>query len=485
MARKVLLWFRQDLRLQDNPALQAAAAYANQSGAKIVPVYILDDHNPEQWKMGAASRVWLHHSLQSLKSSLDSSLFCFSGDASQIVESLVEALDIEAVFWNRCYEPWRIKRDKSIKASLFKKNIEVYTYNGSLLWEPWDVLKKDQTPYKVFTPYYKRGCLQRALPRFPFDTKKVDDLPLLKKPFRNRGVKPLSIDAFGLLPGLYWYQNVIGHWKVGEHAAKEKLGSFLKNNVSVYGKGRDFPAEESCSRLSPHLHFGEISPHQIWYAALPASGTENSEGLEKFRSEIAWREFSYYLLYHWPTITDKEFNSRFKSFPWQQDVKALVSWQRGLTGYPLVDAGMRELWQTGTMHNRVRMIVASFLVKNQMINWREGERWFWDCLFDADLASNSASWQWVAGSGADAAPYFRIFNPVTQSEKFDPEGEYIRKYCPELAGLNKKMIHQPWKASEAELEEANIILGETYPKPVLDLKQTRNRALEAYKSLAG
>lgn len=468
-----IVWFRQDLRLYDNPALLAAANLGH-----VLPVYILDDINAGDAAMGAASRVWLHHSLKSLNKALKGRLLLLNGDAAELVPKLVKQAGATNVYWNRCYEPWRINRDKKIKADLIANDIEVKSTNASLLWEPWSVLKKDGTPYKVYSPYYKRGCLGS-----------VDSIrPVVPAPEKIQYCKPavtelgVHLDALNLLPTIAWDKGIYKEWEMGEDAAHHKLTGLIERRLEDYKKGRDFPALQTTSRLSPHLHFGELSPNQVWFQ-VQQSNPLNEDDSYHFLSELAWREFSYYLLYHWPILPDKPFKPKYNGFPFLKDKKGLRQWQQGKTGFPIIDAGMRELWQTGFMHNRVRMIVASFLVKNQLIDWRAGKNWFWDCLVDADLASNSASWQWVAGCGADAAPYFRIFNPLLQSEKFDPEGEYLVAFVPELAGLPKKFRHKPWDAPAEVLAEANIRLGEDYPKPILDLKITRERALLALKSM--
>jgi deoxyribodipyrimidine photo-lyase len=468
-----ILWFRQDLRLYHNPALLAAQADGN-----ILPVYILDDVNADTWKMGAASRIWLYQSLQELNKSLSGKLRFFCGDAGNILLELIKQTDAKSIHWNRCYEPWRIHRDKKIKGTLLGGGIGVNTHNGSLLWEPWTILKNNQTPYKVYTPYYKNGCLGAPTPRKP--------IPALKKiPFAqvNALINECSLDELNLEPLVRWDLGIRKAWQAGERVADSRLESFIENDLHRYKTGRDFPALSCTSLLSPHLHFGEISPHQVWHRIKQEEVRFGSDDLTQYLREIAWREFSYYLLYHWPHIPEKPFNPKYAAFSWRLDQHGLTQWQKGKTGFPIIDAGMRELWQTGYMHNRVRMIVASFLVKNQLINWRDGAAWFWDCLVDADLASNSASWQWTAGCGADAAPYFRIFNPVLQSKKFDPEGNYIKQYCPELTGLSGKNLHQPWEAKSNMLEAAGIELGVHYPKPILDLKVTRQRALDVDRSL--
>jgi len=467
-----LMWFRRDLRLADNPALRAAAAKG-----RVLPIYILDDLSAGDWAMGAASRAWLHHSLRSLDADLGGKLRCFAGDAREIIASLTARLPIEAVYWNRCYEPWRRRRDMQIKTALGESGIDAESFNGSLLWEPWQVCKADGDPYRVFTPFYRKGCLSREAPRPPLPP---PDRMTLHDASVDGSLEPAALN---LLPSLDWHQAMLEHWRIGERAAAERLEEFCQTALADYREGRDFPARESTSKLSPHLHFGELSPQQAWHRVEQANLHDGGDGPGHFQRELAWREFSYHLLYHFEDLPERNFNDRFDRFEWRDDAAGLDAWQRGLTGFPIIDAGMRELWQTGYMHNRVRMIVASLLIKNLGVHWRAGENWFWDCLVDADLANNSASWQWVAGSGADAAPYFRIFNPVLQSEKFDPEGEYLVRYCPELADLPVKFRHRPWEAPAAVLRQAGIELGVDYPRPIIDLKVTRERALEKFKAL--
>ncbi len=463
-----IVWFRQDLRLSDNPALIAAL----QNGT-ILPIYILDDENADEWKMGAATRVWLHHSLIALRKSLNGNLSLFHGNAENVLSNLIEAYDIQGIYWNRCYEPWRIKRDSKIKTILQDANITVESFNASLLWEPWTVKKADGTPYRVFSPFYYKGCETAAPPREP--------MPKPEQIDAVRATDSLNLNDLTLLPSTpRWDEGMMDNWRPGEVGAEECLSKFLDNGLAGYKNGRNIPSKRNVSRLSPYLQTGEISPNTVWYRA-----KENGEGpdLKHFCSELGWREFSYYLLYHFPTLPEKNHQPKFDNFPWVKDDNALDAWQRGETGIPIVDAGMRELWQTGYMHNRVRMIVASFLIKNLLIHWRKGAEWFWDTLIDADLANNSASWQWVAGSGADAAPYFRIFNPVSQAQKFDPSGTYIRKYVPEIRDLPDKYLFAPWEAPATILAGANIKLGNTYPKPIADLKLSRAAALEAFQSL--
>ena len=463
-----IVWFRQDLRLRDNPALVAAHA----SGAPIIPLYILDDINSDPWKMGGASRWWMHQSLHALHACLNGKMVFAHGDPQAILSELIAETGADKVYWNRCYEPWAIKRDKEIKAK-FKGQIgEVRSFNGALLFEPHQVLKEDGTPYKVFTPFFRKGCLGRAdAPRLPLAA--PESLNLLD-------FKLHSLDALGLMPDICWYDGMQEAWCPGEAGAKQCLDVFIDNGLRGYKDGRNFPDRPNTSRLSPHLHFGEISPNEVWHSVKLAMNDQKCESDgEHFLSEMGWREFSNSLLFHFPEMPRRNLQSKFDSFPWLKDNKALSAWQRGQTGYPIVDAGMRELWQTGYMHNRVRMIVGSFLVKNLLLHWHHGEDWFWDTLVDADLANNSASWQWIAGCGADAAPYFRIFNPVTQGQKFDAQGEYVRRYVPELGKLPDKFLHNPWEAPANVLEYGGVKLGETYPRPIVDLKESRDRALAA------
>ncbi len=467
-----LIWFRQDLRIGDNPALSHAAALGD-----LLPVYIDDNTHPQRWAPGAASRWWLHHSLTALNQSLQQQLRVFQGDPLQLIPQLLNQTGIKRVVWNRCYEPWQIARDQTLKALLQGLGIEVVSFNASLLWEPWEVSKGDGSPYKVFTPYYRNGCLKRPPPRFPLarpaEISYVENAP---------AGFPLS--ELELIDAKPWHREIAQTWTPGEAGAAANLQSFVRNAIQHYETDRDRPDRAGTSRLSPHLHFGELSPHQAWYVAQnPLQPVDREIDRERFLAELGWREFSYYLLYHWPTLPTDNFQAKFDRFAWQDRPALLTAWQRGQTGLPIIDAGMRELWQTGYMHNRVRMLVGSFLVKNLLIDWRAGAAWFWDTLVDADLASNSASWQWVAGSGADAAPYFRIFNPVTQGQKFDPDGYYVRRFCPELAMLPAKHIHSPWLAPKPILDEAGVTLGETYPMPIVDLKDSRQQALAAFASL--
>ncbi len=464
----IIVWFRQDLRLRDNLALIAA----HETGRPIIPLYILDDHNSGKWKMGGASRWWLHQSLTALNRSLNGTMMFAAGDAQKILRQIIQETGATYIYWNRCYEPWRIARDKKIKEEFAGTK----SFNGALLFEPHTVLKEDGTPYKVFTPFYKKGCLTRAPePREPQAAPR--NLNLMKH-------NDSRLDDLNLMPDILWYEQMEKEWQVGEEGALKRLKAFMEDGLKGYKEGRNFPDRANVSRLSPHLHFGEISSNEAWHAARPTMIAQSCENDgETFLSELGWREFSNSLLYHFPDLPQKNLQGKFDAFPWNKDDKSLTAWQTGQTGYPIIDAGMRELWQTGYMHNRVRMIVGSFLVKNLLLHWHHGEAWFWDTLVDADLANNSASWQWIAGCGADAAPYFRIFNPVTQGQKFDAEGDYVRRFVPELTKMPNKFIHNPWDAPDQILDYAKVKLGRNYPKPIVNLKESRERALSAFKSL--
>lgn len=462
---RALVWFRQDLRLNDNPALHAAC----QAHDEIIFLYILDEHTDPV--MGAAQRWWLHHSLKALADSLEKkgqSLTLCRGHALDILKKLTESQGISSVFWNRCYEPSVIARDKEIKASLKSQNIDVFSFNGSLLLEPWQVSPKQAQYYKVFTPFWRQALSQ-------INIQILASPSHWPKPFK---IESEVLDDWALCPTQpNWAASFHEHWQIGETAAMKRLHDFCEQALAVYSLKRDEPATAATSRLSPHLHFGEISPQQIWqHTSALLISSPHIGAIEHFQRELGWREFSYHLLYHYPELTQQNFKREFDAFPWSNDPIALKRWQQGKTGYPIVDAGMRELWHTGFMHNRVRMIAASFLIKDLLIDWRLGAAWFWDTLVDADLASNSASWQWVAGSGADAAPYFRIFNPILQGEKFDPQGHYIKRWLPELATVPARFIHRPW---EAQIKHLN------YPAPMVAHDKARLFALECYAALKG
>ena len=470
--KKNIIWFRNDLRISDNPAL-----YNGCKKGEILPIYIIDDKLKGDYKLGGASKWWLYNSLKSLNDSLLGNLNIFKGDSREIINSIIEANNIDSIFFNRCYEPFQTDFDKNLESDLVKKNIDVSHFSASILWEPWDVCKADGSPYKVFTPFYKKGCLSKKDPRKPIG--KPENINFLKKDKNS-----LEIDDLDLLPKNKWYQKMQDIWHIGEENAQKRLKYFIKNGLKDYKEGRNFPNKDNISKLSPYLRFGEISPNQIWYnILLESDNDEIKKDIEHFLSEIGWREFSYNLLYFFRDLPKKNFQKKFDNFSWEKNDKFLKAWQQGQTGFPIIDAGMRELYQTGYMHNRLRMVVGSFLVKNLLIDWRFGERWFWDCLVDADLANNSASWQWIAGSGADAAPYFRIFNPVLQGEKFDKDGLYTKKYVSELKNLPNKYLFKPWEAPQDILKDCGVELGKNYPKPIINISESRQKALSHFKRL--
>lgn len=470
-----IVWFRQDLRLEDNPALTAAV----KRGGPIIPVYVWAPEEEEDWAPGAASRYWLHHSLKSLEASFEkagSRLIVRRGNSLEELESVARSVNAGALFWNRRYEPAITERDETIKRTFQERGLEVKSFNGSLLVEPWEVTTKQGSPYKVFTPFWK-ACLEQIDP--------ADPLPVPKTiPAPESWPKYLRIETLELEPKIDWAEGIRNTRSFGEDAAHERFEAFLDEWLSDYAEGRDRPDRDGTSMLSPHLHFGEIGPRQVWHAVQAAASGHNSpgarRGAEKFLSELAWREFSHNLLHNFPHLPHAPMQEKFADFPWADDEEALEAWQRGQTGYPIVDAGMRQLWETGWMHNRVRMIVASLLTKDLLISWKHGARWFWDTLVDADLANNTQGWQWTAGCGADAAPYFRIFNPVSQGERYDPKGDYVRRWVPELAEMPDTWIHKPWEAPKELLAEAGVKLDETYPLPIIDHSKARERALAAY-----
>ena len=469
--KTAIVWLRQDLRLADNPALLHAAGQAE----RLLIVYIDDPLPQTAGQLGAASRAWLHHSLLALQTRLEDAgqkLTLFSGQSGEILESLVEQTGASLLVWNRGYDPATRARDTKIKESLAQQ-IEVKSFNGSLLVEPWSGCKDDGSPYRVFTPFWRK-----IAPQLPGD--KALAAPRELPPAPRKKLDSLTLAQLGMLPEIDWHSSMLEHWEIGEKAAMSKCNRFIKATVVDYRELRDIPDVDGTSCLSPHLHFGEISPRQIIHKlyAAHADVSEKNSGAETFAKEVVWREFAYQLLFHFPHTVDQPMDSRFEKFPWPKvSEQKLRRWQQGHTGIPIVDAGMRQLWQTGWMHNRVRMIVASFLIKNMLIPWQHGEQWFRDTLVDADLASNVMGWQWTAGCGADAAPYFRVFNPVLQGEKFDRDGGYVKRWVPELASLDKKFVHKPRELPEAEFKR----LG--YAEPIEDLKLSRQRALDAFAEI--
>lgn len=472
-----ILWFRRDLRLTDNPALQALL----DEGYTPIPVYIHDEPD-ENWPLGAASAWWLHHSLLALKQSLQqngSDLLLLQGNPETILPGLLQQTRADRVAWNRAYEPAWIARDKRIKEALSQQGCHVSSHSAALLREPWQLLKKDGTPYRVFTPFWK--TLQNLGP-----ARSLSPHPQ-RLPAFDSAIAPgsIPIDSLELLPTIPWDKSFYPQWQPGEDGAWHALHRFCDDRLLDYAVDRDIPAITGTSRLSAHMHFGEISPLQIWHRLAQWTAENKTPGIiaasEGYQRQIAWREFSHHILYHFPHTSLQPLDPRFARLPWRTKYAEMLNrWQRGRTGIPIVDAGMRELWATGYMHNRVRMIAASFLTKNLLIPWQEGARWFWDTLVDADLANNSMGWQWTAGSGVDAAPYFRIFNPVLQGEKFDKAGIYVRRWVPELERLENRWIHQPWSADPAILADAGIRLGIDYPQPLVDLQASRKQALTAW-----
>jgi deoxyribodipyrimidine photo-lyase len=469
-----LVWFRNDLRLADNPAVVAAV----ESGAAMAFLYVLDDETPGEWKAGGAARWWLHGSLDALSRELENlgvTLILRHGPADQVVQDVVADLDADAVYWNRGYDPFTIARDKKIKAALKENEVTVESFGGTLLNEPWTIETKAGGFYKVYTRYWyavrDKGDPPRPLAA-PTTVSAADVSHCASNALADWNLLPTKPD---------WAEGFRDRWTPGAEGAMKRLHAFLDDALPDYKSRRDFPAEPKTSNLSPHLHIGDISPRQIWHATVDKVGW--TDEAEAFLKEVVWREFAHHVFYYMPDLPDDPMSDKFADFPWEENQDALRAWQQGRTGYPLVDAGMRELWQTGHMHNRVRMVVGSFLVKHLLLPWQAGEAWFWDTLVDADLAVNAFSWQWVAGCGADAAPYFRIFNPITQAEKFDPDGTYIRTYVPEIADLPGKHLFRPWEAPEMVLKSAGVTLDETYPRPIVDHKFARERALDAFKNL--
>lgn len=473
-----LVWFRQDLRLADHQALSAAVA----RGGAVVPVFIWSPDEEAPWQPGGATRWWLHHSLTHLADrlkALGAKLVIRHGPAGEVLRSLVRETGADRIVWQRRYEPAVVERDKALKEALRHEGLAVDSYPGALLFEPWEAKTAEGKPYQVFSPFW-RACGRLVPPAAP--------LPAPKRlPSPSSWPAGLELKELKLLPRLSWADGFSARWQPGEAGASKKLKRFLREAVGDYIEGRNRPAEPGTSLLSPHLHFGEISPRQVWHETqLWVQGQQGKDGkkqAEWFLREVGWREFAHHLLFHFPKTTEQPLRPEFNRFPWRTCAADLEAWQRGRTGYPIVDAGMRELWTTGWMHNRVRMIVASFLVKHLRLPWQEGARWFWDTLVDADLANNTLGWQWTAGCGADAAPYFRVFNPILQGLKFDPGGEYVRRWVPELGHLDVKWLFKPWEAPDADLERAGIRLGQTYPRPLVDHAEARAAALQAFDQL--
>ena len=473
-----IVWFRHDLRLADNPALHAAM----QSGKAVIPLFIYAPEEETPWQPGAASRWWLHESLAALDARLRElglRLIIRFGPALATLREIAKETHADEVFWNRRYEPAVITRDRQVKEALRCDGLSAESFNGALLHEPWTIQNQSKKPFQVFTPFWKY-CLAKPDPAEPLPAPKILPAP-------QKWPKSLPLGELELEPKFKWAEGLRVAWQPGEAGATVNLDRFLAKAFDDYTDHRNRPDFVGTSRLSPYLHFGEISPRQVWHdlrqlalkRGLPVEQWRRSQ----FVSEIGWREFSHHLLFHFPQTPTEPLRANFKKFPWRKDAAWLRAWQKGRTGYPIVDAGMRELFATGWMHNRVRMIVASFLAKDLLLDWQEGARWFWDTLVDADLAQNTLGWQWTAGCGADAAPYFRVFNPTSQGEKFDPHGQYVRKWCPELAQLPGEWLHKPWEAPSKTMAHAGVELGRDYPEPIVSHAIAREVALEAFATI--
>jgi deoxyribodipyrimidine photo-lyase len=463
-----IVWFRRDLRLDDNPALTAALAAHDH----VTCVYVHAPDEEAPWAPGAASRWWLHHSLAALDAALvrrGARLHVRQGPSLGTLRELIRASSAGAVYWNRLYEPASIRRDSAVEQALRDSGIDAHSFNANLLVEPWTVQTQSGGPYKVFTPFWRNVRAQLAArPPVPAPAS-------LSAPPLDGGV---VLDSLRLLPTIAWDAGFHEHWRPGERGAQLALGRFCDEALAAYKDGRDRPDRDFTSRLSPHLHFGEIGPHQIVWALEELrhhARADRGVDTEAFVRELGWREFSHHLLYHFPHTAERNLDPRFDTFDWaREDAVTIGRWRAGRTGVPIIDAGMRQLWNSGWMHNRVRMLVASFLTKNLRQHWLPGARWFWDTLVDADLANNTQGWQWTAGCGADAAPYFRIFNPVTQALRFDPDGDYVRRWLPELSEVPVPLLHQPWT-------DPGVLEATGYPPPMVDLAASRASALEAYR----
>lgn len=473
-----VVWFRQDLRLGDNPAWNAAV----RARAPVIPMYIWAPHEEGRWRPGAASRWWLHHSITSLDVELrgqGSLLIIRKGDSLIELREVIAATGADHVVMNRRYEPAAARRDAHVRRELNADGIGVESFNGSLLMDPDGVRTKSGRPFQVFSPFWD-ACLEQGEPKRPL-ARPGKPAPPRKWP------RSATIESLELLPRRGWAGGIAETWSPGERAARRMLGKFARSALAPYEELRDRPDLPGTSRLSPHLHWGEISPRQVWHAVQDqvhkSSGRKLAGSAAVFLRELGWREFAYHLLHHFPHTPKRPLREKFADVPWQDDHRMLEAWQQGRTGYPLVDAGMRQLWQTGWMHNRVRMVVASFLTKHLMISWQTGSKWFWDTLVDADLANNTLGWQWTAGCGADAAPYFRVFNPISQGRKFDPEGDYVRRWVPELAHRPQRILHEVRREDEEQSLFESGDSDSEYPSPVVQHAEARTRFLSAMSAV--
>lgn len=470
-----IVWFQRDLRVDDHPALADAA----RRGA-VVPVYVHDPNLGGDWSPGAASRWWLHHSLKALSERLEelgSPLVLLEGPADEALTKLARSVGADRLALTESIEPDAQEHDDHVEHELGKAGVETDRYAANLLWPVGSVMTKSGDPYQVFSPFWKAG-MASGEPDEPLSPPKKLSAP-------SKSAKSVKLDDLGLLPEIDWAEGMRERWNPGERGAWGAFSAFIRDRLDDYHDARNRLDVPGWSAMSPHIHFGEISARRIWHTIADAPNWEKQPGREHYLREVGWREFAQHLLVHFPKTTDEPLRDNFKKFPWSKNKKHLEAWQRGRTGYPVVDAAMRNLWAEGWMPNRARMIVASFLCKDLLIPWREGAAWFWDTLVDADLGSNTLGWQWTAGCGADAAPYFRVFNPVSQGEKFDPEGDYVRRWVPELAKLDKSDIHKPWEAGELTLSAAGVVLGEDYPEPIVNHAKARDRALEAFEKIKG
>ncbi len=470
-----IIWYSNNLRTDDHPGLAAAAARGD-----VIPVYIYDPEYTGPSSMGGATKWWAHESLKALGSQLEgigSGLVLRKGDpTSQLVE-LARATGADCVMFCDSIEPDLQMRDEEVEHALGKADIEVQRFPMHLLWPVGSVMTKDGNPYQVFTPFWKMAN-SVAVPDEPIDAPRKLGCPDVE-------IESLELDALGLLPEIVWHRQMEQRWTPGEPGARARFDAFVDERIDAYAEDRNRLDIPGWSAMSAHIHFGEISVRRIWHTIAQDERWRTVKGKEHYLREIGWREFAQHLINHFPRTIDEPLREQFKAFPWVEDDAALEAWKRGRTGYPVVDAAMRQLWAEGWMPNRARMIVASFLCKDLRISWEAGMAWFWDTLVDADLGSNTLGWQWTAGCGADAAPYFRVFNPMKQGEKFDPDGAYVRRWCPELQDLNKAVIHQPWQAAPMELASAGVTLGDEYPQPMVDHAKARDAALEAYERIKG